>query len=104
MSSSLVVRSDGVFSGINLGDNYPRGINHWHFTTGKLDTRLVYAFKTLHGVESKSPAGASYPIYSEISTDDKKFYKWSNDNMTYTELGAPGLAESADGTFIFFAG
>lgn len=103
-SNSLTVRSDGKFCGMDLGDNYPRGVNQWNFTPDKLESRVVYTFKTLHGTESKSPAGASYPAYNEISTGTKKFYKWSNDNKTYTELGAPGIAEISNGTFVFFAG
>lgn len=83
-SNSLVVRSDGRFSGMDLGDNYPRGVNHWNFTPEKLQSRVVYTFKTLHGTEPKSPAGVSYPAYNEISTSAKKFFKWSNDNKTYT--------------------
>lgn len=83
-SNSLTVRSDGKFSGMDLGDNYPRGVNQWNFTPDKLDSRVVYAFKTFHGTESKSPAGVSYPAYNEISTGTKKFFKWSNDNKTYT--------------------
>jgi hypothetical protein len=30
--NSLIKRSDKKFSGIDLGDNYPRGINYWNFT------------------------------------------------------------------------
>jgi hypothetical protein len=104
LSNSLIVRSDGRFSGMDLGDNYPRGINCWNFNELKLQNRVVYVFKTLHGDNAKSPAGASYTIYNEISTANKKFFKWSNDNKTYTELGAPGLVEVPTGTFVFFCG
>ena len=31
MGHSLIKRSDKVFAGIDLGDNYPRGINYWTF-------------------------------------------------------------------------
>jgi hypothetical protein len=32
-ANSLIKRSDNKFSGIDLGDNYPRGINYWNFTS-----------------------------------------------------------------------
>lgn len=65
---------------------------------------MVYSFKTLHGDTAKSPAGATYPEYSQISTGKNKFYKWSNDNKTYTELGAPGLINHESGRVVIFAG
>lgn len=60
-ANSLAVRSDGKFMGMDLGDNYPRGINCWNFDEKDISMRLVYTFKTLHGSESKSPAGVQYP-------------------------------------------
>ncbi|HRI35428.1 MAG TPA: hypothetical protein PLD02_16885, partial [Saprospiraceae bacterium] len=63
----------------------------------------VYSFKTEHGGQSVSPAGVSYPAYPEISTGQKKFYKWSNDNRTYTELAAPGVIDHSSGNIILFA-
>lgn len=46
----------------------------------------------------------TYPPYEEISKGQEKFYKWSNDNRTYTELAAPGLVEQEDGVMVFFCG
>lgn len=54
---------DGGFIGYDLGDNYPRGVHHWIFTKDSIKKKLVHSFKTLHGEEEKSPAGAAYPHY-----------------------------------------
>lgn len=48
-ANSVIVRSDGRFSGMDLGDNYPRGINCWNFDDKALNSKLVYCFKTYHG-------------------------------------------------------
>ena len=85
---------------LDLGDNYPRGII-FHVDG---ESKLVYSFKTLHGEEPNSPAGRPYDLYSEISSDSKKFYKWSNDNNVYTELASPGFIEVDDGFIFFFLG
>jgi hypothetical protein len=92
--------ADGKFVDVDLGDNYPRGI------IAHLDGKpmIVYSFKTLHGCEEVSPAGVSYPLYKEISSKDKSFYKWSNDNNTYTELASPAFNEVDDGFVFFFLG
>ena len=37
------------FYGIDLGDNYPRGINLWKFDSTTIKFKLAYSFKTLHG-------------------------------------------------------
>ena len=58
----------------------------------------------MHGEKPNSPAGYVYESYDEIATSDKQFYKWSNDNNVYTELGAPGFQEVDDGILIFFLG
>jgi len=65
---------------MDLGDNYPRGINFWAFTRDTKEMNLIYQFKTLHGKNAVSPAGAVYEKYEEISGPDQDFYKWSNDN------------------------
>jgi hypothetical protein len=93
------VSNDGKFINVDLGDNYPRGIIFHEGDTSK----LVYAFKTLHGESSQSPAGVTYDLYSEIS-GSKNFYKWSNDNNVYTELASPGVIEESDGYSFFFLG
>ena len=51
-ANSLIVNPENEgYMGIDLGDNYPRGINHWQFdrNTNYLPTKVVYSFKTLHG-------------------------------------------------------
>ncbi len=103
-ANSLIVKEDKEFGGMDLGDNYPRGINCWSFNDKSMNTQLAYTFKTLHGDQSKSMAGVQYPEYTQISSASKKFYKWSNDNKTYTELAAPGLAELPTGVMVVFCG
>jgi hypothetical protein len=60
-------------------------------------SRLVYTFKTAHSTRPKD----GMPVYDEISGDSQTFYKWSNDNAVYTELG--GLVEGKKDYFIVFA-
>lgn len=83
-ANSLTVRSDGQFMGMDLADNYPRGVHCWNFDSKERNNRVVYTFKTRHGDTPKSPAGVAYPAYPEISGGKTKFYKWSNDNKTYS--------------------
>ncbi|MCR9250336.1 MAG: hypothetical protein NXI20_07915 [bacterium] len=92
---------NGGFIGMDLGDNYPRGIN-MHKIGDMKRSKLVYTFKTAHGTSAKSPAGRSYPFYKEISRGDQKFYQWSNDNHTYSELG--DVIDLGDGLGVFFIG
>ena len=87
----LTITEDGKFTGMDLGDNYPRGINFWAFTRDSKEMNLIYQFKTFHGREAVSPAGATYDKYAEISAGGQTFYKWSNDNQVYTELSAEGF-------------
>lgn len=98
----LTVDSRGNFAGIDLGDNYPRGVNMHIFDPSKKDSRVVFTFKTKHGTQSKSPAGRKYKLYSSISKNGQKYYRWSNDNRTYTELG--GLVPGKNGYTVIFAG
>lgn len=100
--SFLTTNSKGEFVGIDLGDNYPRGVHLHKFTADRKNSRVVYTFKTRHGTKSTSPAGANYPVYSEISGNGVTYYKWSNDNRTYTELG--GVLEEENGYTVIFAG
>jgi hypothetical protein len=52
-----------------------------------------------------NPSGLGpFDKYDEISSNDKTFYQWSNDNNVYTELSAPGFEEMNDGYVIFFVG
>jgi hypothetical protein len=97
----LYSHPEGGFFGMDLGDNYPRGIN-LHRIDDEIESMVIYTFKTAHGDQAVSPAGRSYPRYNEISTKDKTFYQWSNDNATYTELG--GIVAWEDGFDIYFIG
>ena len=89
---------------MDLGDNYPRGINFWAFSKEEKISNLIYSFKTLHGLTAKSSAGETYDQYPAISSKAKTFYKWSNDNEVYTELSSPGFQEVDDGYLVFFIG
>ncbi len=79
----LTVNKKGSFLGMDLGDNYPRGVHLHEFKNGR-KSRLVFTYKTAHATR---PRGGS-PVYDEISKGGRTFYKWSNDNGVYTELGA----------------
>jgi hypothetical protein len=94
----LSVSSSGDFIGIDLGDNYPRGINLHRINENK-NSKVIYTFKTKHG---ETAGYKTYPAYDEISTTETQYYKWSNDNKTYTELGA--VIETDDGFMITFLG
>jgi len=97
MANFLTVNKKGEFVALDLGDNYPRGVHLHAFAKGKRTSRLVYTFKTAHATRPKGDV----PVYDEISGDGKTFYKWSNDNAVYTELG--GLVEGKKDYFIVFA-
>ena len=98
----LYADPNGGFYGFDMGDNYPRGINVHRIVDDNIRSKLVYTFKTAHGTSQKSPARASYPLYKEISSGATKFYQWSNDNKTYSELGGMVPFNGAFG--IFFIG
>lgn len=101
-SNSLMVASDGTFLGMDLGDNFPRGIHVWRFdanTNWFREKFNVYNFKTKHATQSAGRAA-----YPEVSTAQTTYYKWSNDNNVYTELAHQGLIEVDDGLLVFFAG
>jgi len=106
-ANSLTLSKDGSFLGMDLGDNYPRGVNVWKFDEvmagwpNFIGMFKVYSFKTKHATSS---AGGRYPVYTEISNSGTTYYKWSNDNNVYTELGHSGLQEVDDGILVFFAG
>jgi len=105
-ANSLTLSKDGSFLGMDLGDNYPRGVNVWKFdAVGSWPNFIgmfnVYSFKTRHQTSSSN---GRFPEYTEVSTAETKYYKWSNDNNVYTELGHSGLHEVDDGILIFFAG
>jgi len=98
----LSVNNAGEFIGIDLGDNYPRGIHLHKFTDKNKISRVVYTFKTLHGTTEKNRAGSIFPPYHEISRPDKTYYQWSNDTNTYSELG--GIIETPKGYMVVFSG
>lgn len=62
-ANSLIPKVGGGFMGMDLGDNYPRAINHWTFDSNSITFKNVYSFKTEHGKEPKSPAGVAYLPY-----------------------------------------
>ncbi len=98
----MMVNSAGKFIGIDLGDNYPRGVNLHRFDESKRQSRVVYTFKTRHGKTANNPAGKSFPKYDEASKGGTTYYQWSNDNDTYTELG--GVVAVSSGYLVIFAG
>ena len=99
--SFLTTNSNGEFVGIDLGDNYPRGVHLHKFTAAQKHSRVVYTIKTKHS-SSATNNGSHYPEYSEISGGGVTYYKWSNDNQTYTELG--GVIGGKSGYTVIFAG
>ena len=101
LGNVLTANGKGEFVGIDLADNYPRGVHLHKFSTAGKTSRIVFTFKTKHGQKPRSPAGKKYGLYSRISKGRKKFYKWSNDNRTYTELG--GVIDGNNSFTVFFA-
>lgn len=98
--NSLVLGSDGNFIEMDLADNYPRGVALLQFNAGASSSSFVpYTFKTWHGTRSNGKA-----VYEELSTAERTFYKWSNDNNVYTELAHAGVVEVDDGYVVFFSG
>jgi hypothetical protein len=47
-----MVTSNGRFTGLDIGDNYPRGINFWSMSDSDKIINTIYQFKTYHGVRS----------------------------------------------------
>jgi hypothetical protein len=72
--NSLKLTTNKKFTGMDLGDNYPRGINFWSFTKKEKEMNVIYSFKTLHGMKARSRTGVVHPPYPEISVDGKQFY------------------------------
>merc|ERR1719203_2623426 len=65
--NSLLLTSDGDFLSMDLGDNYPRGIHLVSFNRDSKENFVPYSFKTKHGTSPTSPAGKTFPEYTEIS-------------------------------------
>ena len=97
MANFLTVSAKGSFLGLDLGDNYPRGVHLHEITKGARSSRLVFTFKTAHSTRPRNDS----PVYDEISVDGASFYKWSNDTGVYTESG--GLVEDKKAYTIIFA-
>jgi hypothetical protein len=93
----LTVNSRGEFVGLDLGDNYPRGVNMHKFTYGFRGSRVIYTFKTRHDTRARNGS----KVYAAISKDGKTFYTSSNDNGVYTELG--GVVEGRKSYSVVFA-
>jgi hypothetical protein len=83
--------------GVDLGDNYPRGVHLHRISQGKKASKVVFTYKTAHGTSARNGS----PVYTEISSPGKTFYKWSNDNATYTELG--GVVEGQASCTVVFS-
>lgn len=91
--------SQGEFIGLNGGDNYPRGTRLHKIKDGEsMVSKVVYTYKTQH---ADNP-GPGRPEYTEISGNGKTYYKWSNDNGIYSELGA--VLEVSDGYVVIVSG
>lgn len=97
MANYMTVSESGTFLALDLGDNYPRGVHLHEIMKSQRSSRLVFTFKTAHSTTPRNGA----PVYPEISNDGKTFYKCSNDNGVYTELG--GIIEGKKGYTIVFA-
>jgi hypothetical protein len=69
----LTEDSRGEFIGLDLGDNYPRGVHLHRIDRGGRTSRVVYTYKTAHATTARNGS----PVYSEISGKGNTFYKWS---------------------------
>ena len=98
----LTTNGNGQFVGFDRGDNFPRGININKFNATNISLAVISSYKTQHGTTPNSPSGATYPVYTAISTNGVTYYEWSNDNNTYGELG--GLAPTSLGYTVGFIG
>jgi hypothetical protein len=99
--SCLQADSAGNFLGMDLGDNYPRGLHLHRFNDNHRRSKVVFTFKTEHA-RRPTGRGLGSQRYRGISGPGMSFYRWSNDNCTYTELG--GIAECEYGIAVVFAG
>ena len=102
MDNYLTSVSEDYFLAADLGDNYPRGIHLHKFNDSGIKSCVVYTFKTQHSRGPRSNGGNVFEPYPEISSTEKQFYKWSNDNETYSSIG--GLVETNNGYLVLFIG
>jgi len=115
-ANRLGVSNDGsMFVGVDLGDNFPRGIHLHQFDATSKQSKVVYNFKTKHATtivdmidvdHCADYANVSDCIYTEISNANETYYRWSNDNNVYTDITQVVQVgpESGDGYLVFFAG
>lgn len=103
-ANSMILGSDGRFISMDLGDNYPRGITLNRFDTENHGGFVPYTYKTGHASSETRHDGTKFDEYTSISTSEKTYYKWSNDNYCYTEIGHAGVVEVNDGLLVFFSG
>ncbi len=97
----LTLSADGAFLGVDLGDNYPRGVNVHRFDSTGMKSELVFTLKTAHGEQPTTPAGRRFPEYTALSTPAQRLYQWSNDNRVYSELG--GVVDAGGDWWVAFA-
>lgn len=102
-SNVLYPAGKNEFLGADLGDAYPRGVHVYRLKQDRsIASKVAFTCKTVHGTSASAYSGGpSYPVYDAISSREKTYYQWSNDNATYTELG--GLAETSEGIVTLFA-
>lgn len=98
----MTIAQSGEFLALDLGDNYPRGVHLHRFHATSRFHRVVYTVKTRHGTSPQNPAGQTFPVFEEISDESTTYYRWSNDNNTYAELGA--VVELPEGYAVLFVG
>ncbi len=95
--NALVATAGGEFLGVDLGDNYPRGVNLHRISGVTKTSRVVFTYKAAH----ETTPGNGKPVYEAISGGGRTYYQWSNDNNTYTELG--GVLEGRAATIVIVA-
>ncbi len=98
----LNLDAEGNFLGGDLGDNFFRGVSLHRFNHLDRKSRVVYTFKTKHGEAPSNGAGGTFEVFTEISDEQVTFYRWSNDNRTYSELG--GVLDTPQSILVVFAG
>lgn len=91
----------------DLGDAYPRGLHLHRFVnrafSGGNQSLLVYSYICRHGEAPKNDAGMEFEAYESLNKENAPtYYKWSNDNACYTELG--GVAALGSSVLVAFAG
>jgi hypothetical protein len=94
----VVPESRGGFLGVDLGDNFPRGVHLHRFNPLGMASRVVFTYKTVH---LPFPRKEGSDVYKEISTSGKTYYTWSNDNGVYSELG--GVVEGQVSYSVIFS-